>query len=409
MKSKEISITTPNESFIIKDVNLIPMTEEKVVKNQSVYIKQGKIVAIGNFETLSFPKETKVIDAGGKYLLPGFSDMHVHLMFEDPEEELQLYLANGITRVRNMLGLPWHLEIQKLVNEGKLLGPEIFTTGPLLDGPESIWPDSVILENKEQAKQVVKDVKQNGYQAVKVYDRLNTEVFDQIMQTAKELDLPVVGHIPWAVGIEKSYNAGLFSNEHFTGYHLDSDELMGQIELTLEKAVWNCPTLVVLKNYENLNLLKEGEDPENFKYIPNEIITWWKSFESFPLGFEGKKELLKTLYEKGGKIVSGTDTGNPYVTPGFSLHEEFQLMNEAGLSPYEILLTTTVNAAKMMYDVKLRGTIEEGKIADLVLLAKNPLEDIRHSREIDGVVCNGVWLSKKTMEERFGIYQAQMK
>jgi len=399
-----------NESIVIKDVNLIPMTEEKVEKKRSVFIKGGRIEAIDSFESLTFPKETQVIDAAGKYLLPGFSDMHVHLMFEEVQEELYLYLANGVTRVRNMFGLPWHPETQKSITEGKLLGPDLFTTGPLLDGPGGAWQNSVILENKEQAIKAVKDVKKNGFQAVKVYDRLNPEVFDQIMKTAKELDLPVVGHIPWEVGIEVSYNAGLFSNEHFSGYNFDSDSLQKQIDLTLEKGIWNCPTLVVLKNYENLKQLKEQENPEEFKYIPQDVVTWWRNFEPFPLGFEEKKELLKTLYYKGGKITSGTDTGNPFVIPGFSLHDEFQLMNEAGLTAYEILLTTTVNAAKMAGDEELRGTVEEGKIADLVLLTHNPLEDIRHSRKIEGVVNKGMWLSRekldgflKDIEEKFRI------
>lgn len=402
MESKEAEFIYKkgkNDNLVIKEVNIIPMTDEKVVKNRSIYIKQGKIEAIDSFESLSFPKETKVIEAGGMYLLPGFSDMHVHLMYEEVKEELSLYLAKGITRVRNMFGLPWHLEVQQLLREDKLLGPEIFTTGPLLDGPGGFWPNSVILEDKEQAIEAVKDVKQKGYQAVKVYDRLNKEVFEQIMLSAKELNLPVVGHIPWEVGIEESYNAGLFSNEHFTGYHFDSEKLQDQIDLTLEKGIWNCPTLVVLKNYEYLDQFKKGKDPEELKYVPHEIRKWWKDFEPFPLGYEEKKELLNKLYQNGGKIVSGTDTGNPYVIPGFSLHDEFQFMHEAGLTAYEVLMTSTVNAAKMMGDEEIRGTIEEGKIADLVLLAKNPLEDIKHSREIEGVVRNGMWLSKNTLDD----------
>lgn len=387
-----------NECLVIKDVNLIAMTEEKVEENISVYIKQGIIEAIGSFESLNLPKDTKIINAKGKYLLPGFSDMHVHLMFEEPQDEMNLYLANGITRVRNMFGLPWHREIQQRMSEDKLFGPDIFTTGPLLDGPGAFWPESVILENKEQAIKAVKEVKQKGFMAVKVYDRLSSEVFDQIMETAKEVDLPVMGHIPWEVGIENSYNAGLFSNEHFTGYNFEEDILPKQIDLTLEKNIWNCPTLVVLKNYEHLNALKEQETIEEFRYIPADIITWWKSAEPFSFGFKEKKELLNSLYHRGGNIVSGTDTGNPFVIPGFSLHEEFQLMNEAGLTAYEVLLTTTVNAAEMMGEEAFRGTVEEGKIADLVLLANNPLEDIRHSRGIDGVVNKGVWLSKEKLD-----------
>jgi len=386
-----------NASFIIKDVNLIAMTEEKIEEDMSVYINQGIIEAIGRFESLNFPKDTKIINAKGKYLLPGFSDMHIHLTFEEPQDEMNLYLANGITRVRNMFGLSWHQEILQGMSEEKLFGPDIFTTGPLMDGPGAFWPESVILENKEQAIKAVKEVKQKGFQAIKVYDRLSPEVFDQIMKTAKEVNLPVMGHIPWEVGIEKSYNAGLFSNEHFTGYNFDEDILPKQIDLTLEKNIWNCPTLVVLKNYEYLNALKEQGTIEELRYIPADIITWWKSMEPFPLGFEEKKELLNTLYHRGGNIVSGTDTGNPFVIPGFSLHEEFQLMNKAGLTAYEVLLTTTVNAAEMMGDKDYRGTVEEGKIADLVLLANNPLEDIRHSRDIDGVVNKGVWLSKEKL------------
>ncbi|MBN2510439.1 MAG: amidohydrolase family protein [Spirochaetales bacterium] len=390
-------------SFVIKDVTLIPMTEagniEITVGQTSVFICNGKIAAIGPFEEMSIPDGMRIIDATGKYLLPGFSDMHVHFTHLD---ELKLYLANGVTRIRAMVGFPWYLMIRKLILQKRLLGPSFITVGPLLDGEGSIWPFAQIVETLPHARKAVRDTKKKGYSAVKIYDRLKPDVFDEIMKTAKEEHIPVVGHVPWNVGFKNTVQAGLFSNEHLTGYSVNGDENSGntleeEIALTLEKGVWNCPTLIVLHNYENLERIKTEAPPEGMQYLSPAAMGWWSEAQPWNMEFEKKKTLLLNLHQKGAKLVSGTDVGNPYVVPGFSLHDEFEYMHDAGLTPYEVLKCSTVHAAAMMGEDTVSGSIEVGKKADLVLLEKNPLEDIRNTRTIAGVVRDGRWISKEDL------------
>ncbi|MBN2444582.1 MAG: amidohydrolase family protein [Spirochaetales bacterium] len=376
-------------SLVFKNVNIIPMTEETVFENYSVYTSEGKIKAIGKFEELEYPRDTIIIDCQGKYLAPGFGDMHVHTHYI---EEATLFLANGVTLIRNMWGNPQHLKMKKKIQNRQFLGPELFTTGPLIDGKGAIWPGSFIITDPKEVAGAITKMKQEGYDAIKVYDKLMPKVYDEILKTAKSLDIPVVGHVP--VGVKHAIESGQYSIEHFKGYNMNSK---ASIDLTVQSGVWNCPTLIVMKNYSNVHLLKTKEIPE-LKYVHPDRLKSWKQRYSYYMNFEGSKRFLKALYDKGANIVSGTDVGNPYVIAGFSLHEEFQYMNDAGLTPYQVLLTTTINPAKMLGIENRVGTIEIGKDADLVLLAKNPLLDIKNTKMIAGVMTKGVWLSEKKLK-----------
>ena len=386
------------DSFVLKNANVIPMTdakyEDKVIAQLSVIIRNGVIDAVGPFEEMSIPGGMHIIDASGKFLLPGFSDMHIHYSDLD---DLKLYIVNGITRVRVMTGYTWNLITRKLIQKRKLPGPALISAGPLLDGEGSVWPFARIIKTLSDARKAVRKTKRKGYSAVKVYDRLKVDVFNEIMKQAKKERLPVVGHVPWNVGLLNAEQAGMFSIEHLTGYALEGDEQKDQIALTLDKGVWNCPTLIVLYNYENLERIKTEAPPEGMQYLSDAEIEWWREAQPWNMEFEKRKVLLLNLHRKGAKLVSGTDAGNPYVVPGFSLHDEFQYMHEAGLTPYEILKCSTVNAADMLGEDTVSGSIEVGKKADLVLLEKNPLEDIKNTRTIAGVVSNGLWFSKEDL------------
>ena len=317
--------------------------------------------------------------------------MHVHAGYI---EEATLFLANGVTLIRNMWGNPQHLQMKKKIQNRQIPGPELFTTGPLIDGRGAYWPGSFIITDPNKVAGAITKMKQDGYDAIKVYDRLLPEVYDEIIKTAKNLDIPVVGHVPFSVGLKHVIDSGQYSIEHFTGYNTKSKDI---IDLTVQSGVWNCPTLIVMKKYSNVQLLKTKEIPE-LKYVHPDLLRSWKQAYNYYMNFVGSKRFLKTLYDEGANIVSGTDVGNPYVIAGFSLHEEFQYMNDAGLTPYQILLTTTVNPAKMLGIEDRVGTIEIGKDADLVLLAKNPLLDIKNTKMISGVMTKGVWLSEEQLK-----------
>lgn len=379
---------------LIKNVNIIPMDTEQVLENYAVFIKSGKIEQTGKFEDLTFPKGTRIIDGKNRYLIPGLGDMHVHIY---NEHDGALYLANGVTLVRNMWGNSEILEKNKEVRSGKRLWPEVYTTGPLIDGKYPVWPGSFILDNPKDVEEAIKKMHSEGYDAIKVYNKLSLEVYKKIVKTAHSLDIPVVGHVPGAVGLEKVITSGQQSIEHFTGYNTYSlDEK--EINLTVQSGIWNCPTLTVMYKITNLYKIKK-ENIEELKYVAPEAREYWSKRGSIIFHNEGHQKLLKTLYDRGANIVAGTDVGNPYVIAGFSMHEELARMNNAGLSPYEVLLTATKNPARMLGYGDRLGTIEAGKDADLVLLEKNPLEDIANTKTIVGVMTKGRWLPKKELQK----------
>jgi imidazolonepropionase-like amidohydrolase len=345
--------------IVFENVNVIPMTSETVLENYAVVVKNGEIKAVGKFEDLHYGREAQIVDAGGKYLLPGFSDMHVHLT--DPQDRLW-FLAAGITLVRNMWGKPEHLADVVRWEAENLPHPEVYTTGPLIDGRPAAWVGSLIIEDPAEVAGSIEQMKADGYDAVKVYDNLSLPVYDEIVRQAARYDLPVVGHVPFTVGLEHVIQSGQLSIEHLRGYTLTNDSVdAALVRLTIESGVWNCPTIVAA--------------PE-------------------------KASILRILYENGvRRFVSGTDTGIAYIHPGSSLHEEFKRLHEAGFTPYEVLLATTRNAAEMLgYEERL-GTVEVGKDADLVLLDENPLEDIANTSSVAGVVVKGVWFSEAELQE----------
>ena len=320
--------------------------------------------------------------------------MHIHSTnFEDGV----LYLANGVTLVRNMAGYRMHLLAKKMIKDKQLLGPEIFSTTPIIDGKDPFWPRSFVIKDSKKVEAAIKKMKKVGYDAIKVYYKLSKSVYDKIMETAKKLNIPVVGHVPYDVGITDVIKAGQHSNEHFTGYNLNS-ETEENINLTIKAGIWNCPTLVVYQKIFNISALKKTK-VSGLQYVHPIMKKFWSTYDSSKIEKrDGNKEFLKMLYNRGARIVAGTDVGNPYVIAGFSLHEEFQLMHEAGLTPYQVLLTGTKNAAEMLGIEERLGTIEAGKDADLVLLNKNPLEDIKNTKTIAGVMTKGVWFSNEELQ-----------
>ena len=402
---------TKNESdkTVFKNVNIIPMTEdEKVLENYSIYISGGIIISIGKFDELKYPDKTKIIDSWGKYLVPGFSDMHVHIAYP---EECNIFIANGVTLVRNMWGSEKLLEEREKIQKGKIPGPEIFTAGPAIDGRNSIWQNALIIDNIEDVTTAITGMKDAGYDAIKILDNLTPEVYDKIISVSNKMGIPVVGHVPLNVGIEHILSSGQKSIEHLSGYNIFGYEkdMENDIRMTVDNGIWNCPTLIILKNLSNLNQIKNADIPE-IRYVhPERLNRWSERFSSSLNNIYRYQRLLKKLGDSGANIVSGTDTGTPYVITGFSLHQEFILMSEAGLKPYQILLSTTVNPARMLGILDKKGTIEEGKDADLVLLNKNPLLDIRNTQTIEGVMIKGAWLPKKALQHKLDVVEKKYK
>ncbi len=388
---ENIDFSNEPAAVVFQNVNLIPMNEELTVKNQSVVIKEGIIAEIGDFETVTIPEGAQIIEGENKYLLPGLVDMHVHLGQKTSQEIL--YLAHGITGIQNMWGHPEDLEMRQAINERRWLSPRLYTTGPLMDGENPVWKDSMILTTPEEARTAVLKVQQDGYDAVKVYEMLTLEVYEEIMKTAAEIDIPVVGHVPQQVGLRKVLEQGQASIEHLTGFNLE--ELEEEIGLVAEHQVWNTPTLVIV------DIMKEEEEVEGLEYMDPALIRYWKQLKRngyYQFDLEIRQNMVRRINEKGGRFLAGTDANNPFIVPGFSLHNELQYLTGAGLSPYEALKSATYNPAEFLGQLDRLGTVEKGKEADLILLSENPLEDINNTRSLEGTMIQGIWLSKEMLQ-----------
>lgn len=393
----EASIDTPQDpeninTFVFQSVNLITMVNDQVLKNQTVVVEDGLITAIGDAHTIPIPEGAHIIQGQGHYLMPGLFDMHVHWWRYTGEETL--YLANGVTGVQIMWGTPEFLRMRDAFYEGRFTGPRFFVASPIMDGPEPIWPDSMVLNTPLEAREAVIQVQEQGYDAVKVYEMLTPEVYQAIMHTAKERDIKVVGHVPREVGLHQVLLHGQSTIEHLGGFDLEN--LEEEMALVATSNVWNTPTLAIV------NVLKAEGEIEGLEFIPPRTLNLWRNMKDsgvWTYDLSIRQYMVRTLHEKGGKIMAGTDANNPYVVPGFSLHNELAYLAEAGLSPYEVLQTATINPAEFLGQADKLGTIEVGKVADVVLLTENPLKDISHTKTLAGTMIRGTWLPMEELEE----------
>jgi imidazolonepropionase-like amidohydrolase len=388
------------------------------------------------------------VDGTGKYLIPGLWDMHVHIT---GTYYLPLFLANGVTGVRDMHTF-WPALIygmRKRVADGKLLGPRIVAAGALIDGPNPIWPGSLKAANAEEGRAAVRKLRKDGADFVKVYSKLPRDAFLAIAQEAKKQGLPVAGHVPESVGAAEASDAGQRCMEHLYGLwtacsskeaalrkgvvdalpRSDNAAFRALMVRTQARALdsydekkatalfarfarngtWQCPTLTVLRALASLDQEKFRKDPR-VKYMGPEVLGMWS-----PKGDRAKQLLalapdLKRTYRKALPLVkalraakvpllAGTDTPNPYCFPGFSLHDELALLVEAGLTPREALAAATLGPAKYLGRQKDLGTVEKGKLADLVLLSADPLADIKNTRKIAVVVVNGKLLKRADLDK----------
>lgn len=386
-----ISCNKSNEdssTIVFKNVNVIPMDSEIILEGYNVIIEDGRIVDLGKSGEVKIPKDVRIIQGKDKFLTPGLVDMHVHYWYED---DLTLYLANGVTTIRDMFGNPNNLNIKEQIQEGSLLGPRFYAASPIMDGSAPIWPGSAVPATPEEARKFVIEFKEMGYDFIKVYERLSANVYNSIIQTAKEQDIPVVGHVPELVGIKNVIQSGQKSIEHLDKY-IDQEKLY---QMTVENNVWNCPTIVV---YDRRVYPIEILDGVNYM-SPQTIQSYQRSLNPYSPSIGTLKRITRKLHEKGAKILLGTDANNPFVIPGFSIHDELYNLVDAGLTPYEAIRAGTYNAAECLEVLDETGSIEIGKNADLVLLSANPLDDITNMKAIDGVMIKGNWISKFEIEE----------
>ncbi len=443
-------------SLALTNVIVIDLAAETPIKalkvDQTVVITGNRISAIGQTGKVKLPEGAQVVDAGGRYLIPGLWDMHVHsLSPRRPDYFFPMLVANGVTGVRDMggrLSLEQIGQIRADIAAGRLVGPRFgAVAGKIVDGPGSRLDVALSVASPGEARQTVLALKQGGADFIKVYDRLSHETYEAILDEAKELKIPVAGHVPFAASAEEASDLRQKSIEHtidvlITG---SADQEQLRTELRNESSssgssqgarmqaeikaaatyderktkslfarfvrnqTWQCPTLVVRRPSSLADNVQLKSD-SRMKYIPAEVRADWDNTftkQILPAGdaaqrklrFEKTLEIVGAMQRAGVGILAGTDILNPYVYPGFSLHDELALLVQAGLTPMQALRTATINPAKFLDIPDVTGTIEKGRYADLVLLDANPLDNIHNTQRIQAVVLNGRYFSYTELQK----------
>jgi len=445
----------PQTQIAIAHVGVIDTNSGSVEGDMTVVIVGNRIAEMDSASNVKVPNSTQTIDAKGKFLMPGLWDMHVHIFGAGRFPIVTpLLIANGITGVREMgtcVPLATINGIRKKIAEGKLLGPRIVAAGPVVDGGFKDWTNANVATPSE-AREVVRSLKQQGADFIKIYDNLSRPAFFAIADESRKLDIPFAGHPPDTVSDREAAEAGQKSIEHLVGIpsacSTDEAKLQPQYEQALNepdfslanaiatradiraidsfsatrckelasvfrtRRTWQCPTLVVTRATYAYEAISTKD--WRLKYIPKNWISDWASFPENDLWFkdltpadrEGLARVYRRLVESAGifhrdsvDFLAGTDVSRPYIFPGFSLHDELGLLVEAGFTPGEALKTATYNPARFLGMLDRLGTVDKGKLADLVLLDANPLEDIHNTEKIQAVIVNGKYLDRTALDK----------
>jgi imidazolonepropionase-like amidohydrolase len=450
-----LSLGAEDATLVLQHVGIIDGTGRAAQPEQTVVIVGSRIAAIGPVARVKFDKSAKVIDARGKFLIPGLWDMHVHLagVSADPawskDVLLPLLLANGVTGVRDMGGdlnalLSWKRDIES----GKLLGPHIIASGPWLAGRGRKTPEQYPVANAEEARAAVRDLKQQGADFIKVISVPSREAFFAVAEEARKQNISFVGHLPFEIGAAEASDAGMRSIEHFlySGFALSFSskeeelrERLAEAERKGDSAAWEAiaheadltysaekaATLLqslkkngtwVTPTIASLDITSHPEawklDDPGLDFVPPSLAKQWRSSlhdvqmkeRAAWLGRQAVNDwkLAGELHRGGIPLLVGSDSLDSFVFPGDSLHRELAELVQAGFTPMEAIQAATRGAAQFLGREKDFGTIEAGKTADLVLLDANPLENIANTRKILAVIRNGKYLGRPALDAMLG-------
>lgn len=428
------AIPSPPPGYAIAGVAVIDVERAAVRADQTVLVEGERILRIGSRAEIDIPKGFQTIDGRGLHLIPGLIDAHVH--YYDPPVFGRAMLANGVVMVREM-GQPndTMLPLRQALNEGALLGPEMVATGWILDGDPPFIPEaSHGVKTPEEGRAEVRRQAAAGVDQIKVYSKLEKDVFAAICDEARRVGLKPVGHVPEAVYLEDAVAAGLRSIEHVHGFDKVVGRLLGEpIKLKSggmgvnfdywprlsevdpgrlaevlgrirAAGVVVCPTVIVFKSQAGLGDVTTRTYPGH-EFISPLIQGIWNSLWN-PANRAEMETLwppiaafVGALHKAGIPLMIGTDVTMPGVIPGFAVHEEMAVWQEAGIPPADILRGATIVPARFLNRDQRLGTIAAGKIASLALVRGNPLEDIRNAEKIEGVFLRGRFFNRADLDQ----------
>ena len=425
------SVFAAAEPLLLRNVRVIDVRSADAPREADVAVENGKITAISKPGARA-DAAVRVIDAAQRYLIPGLSEMHAHLptnpqQREATEDLLELYVANGITSIRSMLGDAWQLKLREELATGKVLGPRMFAGAPSLNGRTA--PDA------QTGARLAREYAAARFDFLKLHPGLQRDVFDAIAKAADEAGIPFAGHVSADVGIERALEARYAAVDHLDGYLealadpacrrdrapgffgiglidcMDAARIRPLVERTLSAGTWNVATESFLEGFAhppaNLQALRTRPD---MKYLPPATAgDWWSARARF-LGTQAptsaqferfldlRRQLIRSLHEAGAPLLVGSDAPQIFNVPGFSAHDELAALVQAGVPAHAVLQAATLNVARHFKREGEFGVIAVGQAADLVLLEANPLEDINNTRRIAGVMVRGQWFDRAALD-----------
>ena len=417
------------EILVVAPVNVISMSTGEVAENQSLMMDDGVIIRIGLWTAATRTENTTIIDGQGGWVIPGLAEMHAHIPSKNRGEQyardiLTLFLANGVSTVRGMLGEPWHLELRELLEEQSWPGPRLITSGPSFNGNSVSSP--------AQAARRVRDQAAAGYDFLKLHPGLEPDEFAAIAATAREVGVSFAGHVSFAVGLDAALGERQATIDHLDGYAQAmvpaGSEMAGVAPLwfglnlalamdlqmapelaqaTALAGVWSVPTQSLFETTAGMITIDELMARPGMKYLSPALRSSWKrSVENIRERYTreqrnafltARRALIRELQHAGAGLLLGSDAPQIMNVPGFSVHQELAYMVAAGLTPLQALQSGTVNVARFLGHPD-RGEVAAGYAADFILLESNPLDNIRATSGILGVMRAGNWYGRERLD-----------
>lgn len=408
----------------IVDVSVIALADAEAKEHRTVLVRNGLVAAIGSAASTAVPPGAVRVEGRGRYLVPGLADMHVHLF---NSRDLLLYVANGVTTIRNLGGYGAAdsiLRLREEVRSGDRLGPTIFTSGNWLDGDPPFREINTIVRTPAEARRLVREHREAGYDFVKVYANLGPAVYRALRDAARTHGIAVTGHVPGSVPLEEAIAGGQVAIDHLAQFQVagrlsgngqGAGRLGEMVRLTREHDVSVTSTLVMLERASSMrgdpDYLRRLLEREEARYLSPDTRAYWARapFVALPpsrprLGPLRTAERTAVALQTGGaRLLLGTDAGLWGNPPGFSALEELELLVQAGLSPADALRAGTIAPAAFL-NRHVPGAAQPGEVAvgmraDLLLLEENPLKDVSAMRRRAGVILRGRWLPQAELRD----------